>query len=467
MAGWDEARVKQLLPWLRAQKDRYVLVLETNPLVLFKKESYPQIEMAVFSPENKEQIFESLAWKYLFLSFSYETINEHITFDEFIRIQSEVNYRASDFADHGVKLFKNIQSNLSSNFCLGEKLFGKFSKVPAIVCGAGPSLRKNGALLKELTDKSLLLAGGGAVAALRKLGVDPHFEAHVDSDSAHPFSPTQTPTFFQLRTDEKVLSCAEGKKFLISGNGNFPFESWIEEQLGLAISNFDGGWTVGTFALALAYHLGCDPIILVGMDFSASQEHVYAEGVKGGGEISRQAVVGRGGETVYAQLDWILAAEWVEKFVKDHPDRTWINATEGGLGFKGVKEMALKDIHLSPLKENVRGITEAFSDVSTGHIREIVEASLVRSYEIIQAIMKEIQANFPKPPLESGMCALLEHDLSQEMSYQKIFLPIWDVWKSVILRHNQDGENGAFLHKMLFCLNLYPLFQCQLHTIPK
>ncbi len=459
-AGWDEAKIKKILPWLKAQKDRYVVVLETNSLTLFKQEEYPQVEIAFFNEESKKQVFTALAWKYLFLPFSYETVNPQITLDEFMRIQSEVNFRASDFADNGVKIFKNIQANLASNFSLGEELFGQFSKVPAIICGAGPSLRKNGSFLKEFTSKAVVIAGGGATSALKKLGVTPHFETHVDPDSDHPFSPTQTATFFQLRTDEKAVLSAHGKKLLVRGNGNFELESWLEEELGLKTPSLDGGWTVGTFSLALAYHLGCDPIIFVGMDFSATQDHVYADGVKGGGAASRQAVISTSGDTVYAQLDWILAAEWVEKFVQEHPECQLINATEGGIGFKGVKEMPLKDIDLPLLQKDITKIIESLPSIDTTPIRETLATSLTRSYGIIQTILKEIQTHFPKPPLENGICALLEHDLSQEIGYQTVFLPIWDVWKTVILRHNQDGENGAFLHKILFFLNLYPQLQC-------
>lgn len=459
-AGWDEERVKKSLSWLKAQKDRYVIVLETNPLTLFKKQQYPQIEMVVLNEESQQETLTALAWKYLFLPFSYETLNPQINLDEFMRIQSEVNFRASDFADHGVKVFKNIQANLASNFSLAEELFGKFSSMPAIICGAGPSLRKNGFLLKEFANKALIIAGGGASSALKKLDVEPDFIFHVDPESDHPFSLCQTPTFFQLRTDEKAVLSSHGKKLLLKGSGNFELESWLEKELGLKYPHLDGGWTVGTCSIALAHHLGCSSIILVGMDFSSSDGHVYAEGVKGGGKAPRQPVITTHGDTVYAQLDWILAAEWVERFAQKHPECDLINATEGGIGFKGVKEMALKDINLPLLQKDLDHMITSLPSVDTTSIRERLATSLTRSYSLIQAILKEIQKNFPKPPLENGTCALLEHDLSQEIGYQTVFLPIWDIWKSVILRHNQDGENGAFLHKILFLLNLYPKLQC-------
>ncbi|MFS8563604.1 MAG: DUF115 domain-containing protein [Rhabdochlamydiaceae bacterium] len=337
LCGWDEARIKKLLPWARAQKDRCIVVLETDSLVLLKKALFSEVDIYIFNEHNQQEVFESVAWKYLFMPFSYEKTGGSVeALDAFIRVQAEVGFRVSDCADQGVQVFKNIKHNLQTDFCRADALFGKYKGVPAVICGAGPSLRKNGELLKELSSKALLIAGGGATQALKKIGIEPHLEAHVDPASAHTFSPTNNPVFFQLRTDSQAVACAKGPKLIVGGNGNYPLEMWLEKEMGLP-SPFDGGWTVGTFCAALAYQLGCNPIIFVGMDFAASQEHTYAAGVQGGGTAQRKAVTSKQGEVLFAQIDWILAAEWVENFARQHPDTTWINATEGGLGLLAYK----------------------------------------------------------------------------------------------------------------------------------
>lgn len=446
--GWDDKRIKELLPWVRAQKDRFVVVLETDPIFLSHKERFPEIDIYVFSEETKLQVFEAIAWKYLFVPFSYEKNKGDL--ELLIRIQTEVNYRASDYADQGAQIFKNIRHNLSLDFYKGEELFGKFKGIPAFVCGAGPSLRKNGHLLKELSSKGVVIAGGGATLALKKIGVTPHFAAHVDPSSLHKFEETDVPTFFQLRSDEKVIASSKGDKLLVGGSQNFPLEGWLEEQLG--VSAFDGGWTVGTFCASLAYHLGCSPIIFVGMDFAATNAHTYAEGVEGGGTQARERILNKQGDVVHAQLDWILAAEWLEKFAQQHSDSTWINATEGGLGFKGIEDKSLKE--LSHVLEPLIIPKPLLQHVCKGNTEEVLKNSLMRSFQLVNEVFKEIERHYPRCAQESGACALLGHDLAEEMSYAHVLEPIWNVWKNVILRHNQDGSAGSFLHQMLFYKNL-------------
>ena len=445
---WNEKRIKELLPWVRAQKDRFVVVLETDPVFLSQKERFPEIDVYVFSEETKLQVFEAIAWKYLFVPFSYEKNKGDL--EPLIRIQTEVNYRASDYADQGAQIFKNIQHNLATDFYKGEELFGKFKGMPAFVCGAGPSLRKNGHLLKELSSKGLIIAGGGATLALKKIGVTPHFAAHVDPSSLHTFEETKVPMFFQLRSDKKAIASSKGDKLLVGASRNFPLEGWAEEQLG--ISAFDGGWTVGTFCASLAYHLGCSPIIFVGMDFAATSVHAYAEGVKGGGVQARQPALNKQGEVVHAQLDWMLAAQWLEKFAQKHSDSTWINATEGGLGFKGIEDKSLQE--LSSVLEPLLIPKPSLKHVFKGNISEVLKNSLRRSFTLLDEIFKEIERHYPRCAQGSGTCALLEHDLAEEMSYVHVLEPIWNVWKNVILRHNQDGPAGIFLHQMLFYKNL-------------
>ena len=52
-----------------------------------------------------------------------------------------------------------------------SSLFSKFDKVPAIICGAGPSLEKNLPLLGTLKDRAIIFAGGTAMNALNAQGM--------------------------------------------------------------------------------------------------------------------------------------------------------------------------------------------------------------------------------------------------------------------------------------------------------
>jgi len=448
---WNEKRARQLESWLRGDKERYAVFLEDDPSVLL---SFPKTrQMRMFS--TSDDALQQMAWEFIFLPFTYE--GENPVLIKAARIQSVINYLASDYVDQGVVLFQNLKENLLSLQYDLSALFGRYSNTPAIICGAGPSLAKNGKYLKQLQDKAVIFGGGAAIEALRALGITPHFGAHVDADPQHHFSSTDAPILYQLRTANESLKKSKGNKFLASGNGNFPLETWIQEQLGLDSAPFDGGWTVATFATALALKMGCNPIIFVGMDFSTTKSRHYAPGVKA--ECPSEVLVpvkNQKGEQLFSRYDWILSVEWVEQLAKAYPETTFINATEGGLGFKGIEEKKLAEVVL-PVQEDL--FLCPLVPMKDGKpIFAQIEESILRSLDLVQSIIQEVEKVFPSSPLDSGSIALLEHQLHEELFYQKFLQPSWNIWQHVIKRHNIDGPMGLFLNQILFHQNLLTQF---------
>src|SRR5690606_30787893 len=79
-------------------------------------------------------------------------------------------------------LFRNLLKNfryLSKSF-QAESLKGCFQGIPAIICGAGPSLTQALPVLSECKEKALLIAGGSTITALSKNGILPHLSLAVD-----------------------------------------------------------------------------------------------------------------------------------------------------------------------------------------------------------------------------------------------------------------------------------------------
>ena len=77
-----------------------------------------------------------------------------------------------------INLLRNIKRWHGSFFAGGLK--GKFKNIPAIICGAGPSLQSSIPLLKQLEDRALIIAGGSTIAALSNQGVQPHLGIALD-----------------------------------------------------------------------------------------------------------------------------------------------------------------------------------------------------------------------------------------------------------------------------------------------
>jgi uncharacterized Rossmann fold enzyme len=448
---WNENRAKKFESWLKGDKDRYAIFLEDDPALLL---SLPQTRQLKIISTAKEALHQ-MAWEHIFLPFTYE--GDHPVLTEAARIQATVNYLASDFVDQGVALYQNLKENLLSLQFNASSVFGRYSQVPAVICGAGPSLAKNGKDLGKFQDKAVIFAGGAALEALRSFKVTPHFGAHVDADPKHKFSLSEAPIFYQLRTSHKSLKKTNGQKLLAPGSGNFPLEAWAQEQLGLEAHPFDGGWTVATFCTALALRMGCNPIIYAGMDLSTTKTQHYAPGVKA--ECPRETLVSvknQKGEQLYSRYDWMLAAEWIEKTAQANPQVRFINATEGGLGFKGIEEKKLSEIDLPARSDFNLGALQPL--MGGQQILSQIEDSILRCLDLIQNTLKEIEKMFPFSPLESGAIALLEHQLHEELFYQKFLQPAWNVWQYVFKRHNKDGPMGLFLNEILFHQNLLTTF---------
>jgi hypothetical protein len=412
LEGWEEAKMRKVKDWLKGSRQRYAAVIERDPSLLLKVPQETNLRLFIAQDENEQQVFRQIAWHYLFLPI-------FTTSKGLQEVHTEVNGFAADFADRGISLVTNARNNLQNATLTGRSLFGKLEGVPAIVCGAGPSLAKNGRLLQDIQDRAFVIAGGAAVESLRRLGVTPHFAAHVDPDPAHPFLKQMSydiPLFYQLRTSHEVVVKGTGPKLLMEGSGNFPLETWAQAMLGMSEEPFDSGWTVGCYAMTLAFHLGCNPIILIGMDL---QEEKY---------------------------DWKLAAEWIDQFGARETSRRWINSTEGGIGFNSFENL--------PLAAILKTLTTSYPTISTLASQA---TPLIGGPAVARQMSDSLSRaeSYVTQMLEGGVSPLLEHDLEQELAEQKILSPIWQIWKYPILRYNAHGDVGEQVNRLIFAQDVY------------
>jgi len=230
---------------------------------------------------------------------------------------------ASDAQDFGTTVLRHVQANLRQSVKRLSHLTSSMKDVPALVIGAGPSLEKNGHLLSSWQDKALLIAAGHAI---HSIPTRPSMGVFLD-----PFEPIQKsayadiPYCLQGRTHPKTRKCTNGD-ILYFPDSHFAFEPWLTEEEKL----FNAGWTVGNAALAVAVELGCNPIILVGMDYCYRGEQKYAW-KKEGADMLRISAVDAEGQNVWTQKDWLLSIHWMQDLARSHPEICFINATEKGM----------------------------------------------------------------------------------------------------------------------------------------
>lgn len=337
---------EELKGWLFEKEGRSLVCLVEENQAAFLLYPLPRMRCVV----GGEEAFRQIAWEFLFLRVSYSNFSGEKRGEELFALLE--HYRegahlvASDYRDFGAQVLKNTFSNFAraGGIKKGENLAGVFSQVPALVCGAGPSFF----CTKGMATRALIFAGGSALNTLQERGVEPHCIAALDPAPppsrfrGHVFH--EAPFFFQSRVCAEVFSLAHGEKFWLSPSGGYPLEEWMAEELGLKSPPFEGGWNVATFCAALGQQMGCSPIIFVGMDLCTSSENLYASGVeekKGEGLVE---VKNRLGETVFARRDWLMAAKWLEGFVKQHPETLFLSADARGLSIEGVEYMPLEEV---------------------------------------------------------------------------------------------------------------------------
>ncbi len=438
---WDEKKALQFKSWVQADDQRYALFLEEDPAKVALQTPHPRIR-CIFVPQDFSDTLEQVAWEFLYLPFSFES-PENPLLQKLAEIQSKVHLRALDFNDQGLGLLANIKYHLSHPISTVKNLSGAFKGLPAVVCGGGPSLTAARPHLKRLEDSALLIGCGAGVEALAQMNIRPHFAAHVDPDPLHTFKASDIPLLYQLRSSKATCARYTGPHLLAAGAGNFPLESWIQEKLGLEPS-FDGGWTVGTFGVAMAVYLGCNPIILAGMDLAG---RIYAPGVREAAADQFLPVKNRLGENAVSRPDWILAAKWLEQFAKLHHSIQWGTVAERGLDIPSIPYSSLEGVIGS--QGVSKRVLEALPLCQEQALWSEISNSFIRAGDLSRSLLEEIQQIFPQDPLESGRCALLEHDLSEELAYQAVLSPVWTHWQHPIRLHNSDGERGLFLNRVL------------------
>lgn len=434
--------------WLKDNPKHSLVFLETDLGVLYRLFEtklgsellrHPQVRIMHFREmhENKE-LFSELSWIYILCPFkiSYLKLYYEVDSEECQELSHRLSYDieqrnvlVDEYLSYGISFFINFYANLLEIPLAysGDKLFNQFKDKPAIICGAGPSLNKNIETLKKLHSKALIFGGSSSLPALVSSGVIPHFGAAIDPNQAQlsrvmSVQKHSIPFFYRNRLFHEALKAITGPKLYITGTGGYEVARWFDYELKIAeeladeSEELDEGNNVINFCIAIAASLGCNPIILTGVDLAFTNNEYYAGGVAktlnlteedlkniaahDPERIIKKDIYGKPIETLWK---WIAESEWITKFAKEHPELTLINATEGGIGCEDIPNMTLKEVQEKYLKKewNIsKDIEEKIKPLSLATIKKD---------KIIQ-LMKQLQKSLKK-------CIEYFSQLSQEMDF--------------------------------------------------
>ena len=298
--------------------------------------------------------------------------------------------------------FGNIGSFLK--YPMVDSLVDRFKGVPLVIVGAGPSLKKNAGLLKDIKGKALIIAAITAYRPLVEYGVIPDLVITMEK--------IDLPEYFfdddrDLRTRLVLGEIAHPELFAKKVKGKFiffnPYMALSVKQASLWGINqmFSCGGSVTTVALDMGIAFGCDPVIFIGQDLCFVGGRTHAEGsvyveqdITMDLEKGEVVVVderhmneertkdqerpnletnllwlkGLDGERVPSKYDWVTFHQWFEDYMgylgKSDLTVKVINATEGGAFIEGMEHITLATA-IKRHADDDRGIERILSEADS------------------------------------------------------------------------------------------------------
>lgn len=390
----------------------------------------------------------------------YQNLSPKLALNFKTKIEYCSNARIGFLAEYrswGYGFFYNYLRNLFlwPRSFLSSTLFNRFQGVPAIICGAGPSLAKQGALLKELRDRALIFAGGTAMNGVNAFSLLPHVGVGIDPNMAQLSRiimnlAYETPFFYRNRIYAHALKRVHGPLLHIPGSSGYRIAEYFERELGLASVDVSEGHNVINFSLSIAAAMGCYPIILVGVDLAYTGGDSYSSGVishpihhqkelfhtKNFDEelVLRNDIYGNPVTTLWK---WVNESLWFGSVAAEHQEMQMINATEGGIGFHGVPNMSLRDVAAKFLNKPYDFDLMLFGEIQDAPMPpsvtskniilalENLSESLKRSVELLGSISAE------EPHKSKESVSSAREQLEKEIAYTYVLADFKSAFENV------------------------------------
>lgn len=311
--------------WLDEKKGRWLVFIEKYGMEV-PKEIFQDSRVRIYTlqtPVQKELIAKQIGWFAAGEELFIES-NEWKALIEPFHMAAQLIL--ADAGDYGLKVAQHLKMNFQMPAKSLKTMKNSMQNIPAFVVGAGPSLEENKVFLDEMKDKGLIIAAGSAIELM---ATRPHLAVAVD-----PHIPVKrkkffdVPICFQSRVHPKSLDKVVGERIYFP-DSHFAFEPWLVGEDGLS----ECGWTSGTAGVAIALHLGCNPIILIGMDFCYFDDQKYANKKSYKVQQEKVSIFNREHFEVLTQRDWLLAKSWIENLASLHPQTCIYNTSSGRLEF--------------------------------------------------------------------------------------------------------------------------------------
>jgi hypothetical protein len=322
-----------------------------------------------------------------------------------------------------------------------------FRGVPAVICGAGPSLEEALPWIRELAASpasALVITGGSALPVLSRHGIWPHFGVAVDPNLEEyrrlkHYTGFEVPFLYATRLFPACFQTVSGPfGFMHSGVGGM-WDFWLSEALGmneplLGSVLEEGSMSVTALCLSWAHLLGCSPLILAGVDLAYVQGKHYAQGaVASGTEVTiKQSlsaadrlvkVYDRSGQDLYTANRWLMEARAYDQWARTLHRGQIFTLSEQGLVIQAIPPCSLQEATLKTPHLPSRSLRQEIASwVDRTWMSDETQAVLATKYRELQEGIDRIEAHLEvMVGKKSGSLILAEIELEEDPIFQMLF----------------------------------------------
>lgn len=471
----------QLERWLHANPDRKLIFLEDDPTAFVALLHFPQTSILLKDPQvhlewlvDRKTDSDRLSKTFPFhrVEFfktpskdrkKFTSLKTHLLRRTTLSCALQIDRVQGDIPfSHFLSNVKRIPSSFFAN-----RLAHSMKGIPAIVCGAGPSLNTFIPHLKECSQSALILAGGSSIAALSSQGVPIHFGMAIDPNLEEYYRFRNSfafdmPLLYSTRVHPSIFQTCSGPfGYMRSGSGGL-LELWLEEALSLKAPILgedlpEEAMSVTSLVIAWALFLGCNPIFLSGVDLAYVGSMHYAKGVKEEKlssfscldeekVASDRILKGKNGKgkTIMTATRWIMERATLAKMAKSSPKTRFFNTSDEGLLIPHIPFLSFSEMRSSYLTQRPNLAEKIGEGIAKASMSKDAQTRIDQKLEELhQSVLRVIGHLEVLSGLKGGSRALAELEMAEEEAFSLLFYDLkerfcsWQTLLEVVRKYEQ------------------------------
>lgn len=460
--GPPPIKLERLHNWLEGHHERFVVCFDYD-----LPYHHPRFLYAPYTRNNLIKITDKLVFLKNIICAPQKIKLEIIKF-----IESSLYYaQKSSLArpETYENLYQNLQKNLERS-SLANDLFGTMKNIPAIICGAGPSLANDIDNLREFHDKALIIAGGATITALSHYNYTPHLYLSADPSDVElqrlrRHNAFEIPLIYLPSVKPEILSCINAPRLYLCGADKNELKGFFERHINLANLPSWHSYSISSISLDIACHLGCNPIILAGVDMAFTNNKHYSGDLvstipeqKNSRWYETTKAKDIHGNPITSQWCWIMESDFLSSYIYKYPQTIFINATRGGIGVQGFPNVNLTELNLPQyditniLHTNIQQTRKNIS-CPQENFQELYQG-LKHTLSLCENMIEDV-LNFNKPNLEQ---------LQKEMIYPYLIQDCMEYFYNFLPRKSGYNANDLAITAQILC-SIEELLQQHIETL--